>query len=223
MGMCQVTPTAYTRDLIYEGKWAGDMRNSEAVFHRIFLGNVKTSEYYGKQIPWNVLYRIDGTGKGTDAAYTLLYPMSCKIAPDFYSQAADGKTLRNIFRDDYFIRLPETILLRAEAKMRLADNGGAASDINKLRSRAKCDYLVSASDVSVDLILDERARELVYEESRWNTLLRMRGTVAVDRIKKYAYWDYPRTTLNKSFNLWPIPQTVIDTNKDVDLKQNEGW
>jgi len=222
-GMCQITPTAYTRDLIYEDKWADDMRNSEAVFHRIFLGNVKSSEYYGKQIPWDVLYRTNGTGKGTDAAYTLLYPMSCKIAPDFYSQAADGKNLRNIFRDDYFIRLPETILLRAEAKMRLGDNSGAASDINMLRSRAKCGYLVTASDVNVDLILDERARELIYEESRWNTLLRMGGTVAVDRIKKYSYWDYPRNTLNTSFNLWPIPQTVIDTNKDVDLEQNEGW
>lgn len=82
---------------------------------------------------------------------------------------------------------------------------------------------VTAADVTIDLILDERARELIYEESRWNTLLRMGGTVAVDRIKKYAYWDYPRTTLNKTFNLWPIPQTVIDTNKDVKLEQNTGW
>ena len=69
----------------------------------------------------------------------------------------------------------------------------------------------------------EPARELVYEETRWNTLLRMGGTIAVDRIKKYAYWDYPRTTLNKTFNLWPIPQTVIDTNKDVPIAQNPGW
>lgn len=71
------------------------------------------------------------------------------------------------------IRLPETILLRAEAKMRMGDTGGAASDINLLRARAKCGYMVQASDVNVDLILDERARELVYEERRWNTLLRM--------------------------------------------------
>ena len=99
----------------------------------------------------------------------------------------------------------------------------AANDINLLRERAQCEYKVTASDMSIDLILDERARELVYEESRWNTLLRMGGTVAVDRIKKYSYWDYPRTTLNKTFNLWPIPQTVIDTNKDVKLEQNPGW
>ena len=153
----------------------------------------------------------------------MIYPISCKIGPDFYTLAADGRVLRSIFRDDYLIRLPETILLRAEAKLRVGDNSGAASDINMLRSRAKCSYLVTASDVSIDLILDERTRELMYEESRWNTLLRMGGTVAVDRIKKYSYWNYPRLTLTKSFNLWPIPQTVIDTNKDVVLEQNPGW
>lgn len=81
----------------------------------------------------------------------------------------------------------ENVLLRAEAKMRSGDNTGAADDINLLRKRAQCEYLVQASEVNVDLILDERARELVYEECRWNTLLRMGGTVAVDRIKKYAY------------------------------------
>ena len=222
-GMCQITPTPYARDQIYADKWGDDLRNSEAVLHRTFLGNVKTSEYYGKKIPWDVLYRMDGSGKPADAAYTMLYPLSCKIGPDFYTLAADGRTLRSIFRDDYLIRLPETILLRAEAKMRVGNNAGAASDIDMLRSRAKCSYLVTASDVSIDLILDERARELIYEESRWNTLLRMGGTVAIDRIKKYSYWDYPRTTLNKAFSVWPIPQSVIDTNKDVDLEQNQGW
>lgn len=34
-------PTYYTRDIIYEDKWAEDMRNSEAVFRRTFVGNQK--------------------------------------------------------------------------------------------------------------------------------------------------------------------------------------
>lgn len=222
-GMCQITPTTYARDLLYEGKWGDDLRNSEAVLRRLFIGNVKGSEYYGKLVPWDALYRLDETGKWADAAYTMLYPLSCKIGPDFFTVAADGRTLRNIFRDDYLIRLPETILLRAEVKLRLGNTAGAAADINMLRSRSQCSYLVTDSDVSIDLILDERARELIYEESRWNTLLRMGGTVAVERIKTYSYWDYPRSTLTKNYNVWPIPQNVIDTNKDVVLEQNSGW
>lgn len=223
LGTCAVQPTFYTRDIIYENKWNKDMRNSDAAFRRTILGNVSGTEYYGKLVPWSLLYREDASGKKNDVATTQLYPISCKVGPDKYVGIEDGENRSHLFRDDYLIRLPETILLRAEAKLRLGNKQSAADDINLLRDRAKCEYRVTAADVDLDLILDERARELVYEESRWNTLLRMGGTVAVDRIKKYSYWDYPRNTLNKTFNLWPIPQTVIDTNKDVKLEQNPGW
>lgn len=223
LGVCGVQPTFYTRDSIYAGKWNADMRNSEAVFRRIILGNIPGSKYYGELIPWSVLYREDVSGQKDDAATTLLYPISCKVGPDYYEDTEDGGERNKIFRDQYLIRLPETILLRAEAKFRLGNRQSSADDINLLRERANCEYKVQNTDMSLDLILDERARELVYEESRWNTLLRMGGTVAVDRIKKYAYWDYPRTTLNRVFNLWPIPQSVIDTNKDCKLEQNPGW
>ena len=224
-GVSFVIPTFYTRDVIYEGKWGDDMRNSEAVYRRTFVGNVPTSPYYGKVIPWSVLYRDGQDESSVNTGKTLIFPVSCKNAGDtqLYPAIADGEQRANIFRDEYMIRLAETILLRAEAKMRNGDKAGAAADINLLRARAQCGYKVTADDVNVELILDERARELVYEETRWNTLLRMGGTIAVDRIKKYAYWDYPRATLNKNFNLWPIPQKVIDTNKDVPMEQNPGW
>lgn len=222
-GIVQVMPTIYTRDIIYDGKWGDDIRNSDAVFRRSFVGNMPTNEYYGKLIPWSILYRDNQDQDAIHTAKTQVFPISCKIATDKYTGLANGENRSNLFRDEYVIRLAETILLRAEAKMRTGDNSGAAADINMLRTRAKCSYMVTANDVNVDLILDERARELVYEEKRWNTLLRMGGTVAVDRIKKYSYWDDPRTTLTKPFNLWPIPQTIIDTNKDVALEQNPGW
>lgn len=221
-GMCQVTPTFYTRDEIYNGEWANDLRNSDAVFRRTILGNVKESEYFGRQIPWKVLYREEN-GKKNDAAATLLYPISCKIGPDRYIGVEDGEDRYRFFRDDYLIRLSETILLRAEAKLRLGNKSGAALDIQMLRDRAQCERKVTEADMNIDLILDERARELVYEESRWNTLLRMGKGIAVNRIKKYAYWDYPRTTLEKEYNVWPIPQKVIDINKDVPMEQNKEW
>jgi len=217
-GISQVTPTMYARDSIYAGTWASDMRNTDIVFRRIFLGNISTSPYYGIPVPWSVLYNnMDNQ--------SLDYPVSCKIATDKYTGLADGENRSNLFRDDYFIRLPETILLRAEAKQRSGDKAGAATDINLLRDRAGCTYRVSAADMDdkFNLILDERARELVYEECRWNTLLRMGGSIAVDRIKKYAFWPEAMATLNFQYNLWPIPQLVIDANKDVKLDQNPGW
>jgi hypothetical protein len=217
-GISQVTPTMYTRDSVYTGLWSDDMRNTDIVFRRIFLGNIPTSPYYGIPVPWSVLYNNKDN-------QSLDYPVSCKIATDKYTGLADGENMSNLFRDDYFIRLSETILLRAEAKQRSGDKTGAAADINLLRDRANCAYKVTAADMDdkFNLILDERARELVYEECRWNTLLRMGGTIAVDRIKKYAFWPEAQATLNFQYNLWPIPQLVIDANKDVKLGQNPGW
>ena len=223
-GVTWVMPTAYTRDEIWEGQWGYDMRNSEACFRRTFLGNVPSSKYYGKVIPWSMIYRQgNGNQDAKDAAYTQCFPISCKVHLDEYIDDATGGNRSYIFRDEYAIRLAETILLRAEAKWRMGDLKGAASDINLIRKRANCQHLVTESEVGLDLILDERARELMYEEIRWNTLLRMGGTVAVDRIREHAYWDDPRSSSMKTFNLWPIPQTVIDTNKDAKIEQNEGW
>ncbi len=224
-GIVQVMPTFYTRDDIYADKWGKDMRNSNIVFQRDIIGNVKTSPYFGIPVPWDVMYNGSADATTNKNNSSLCYPISCKIATDKYTGLADGENMSNLFRDDYFIRLSETILLRAEAKQRNGDKAGAAADVNLLRERANCEYLVSAADMdnSFNTILDERARELVYEEARWNTLLRMGGTIAVDRIKKYAYWPEAQATLTFNYNLWPIPQTIIDTNKDVVLEQNPGW
>lgn len=217
-GIAQIIPTMYARDSIYSGAFADDMRNSDIVFRRNILGNVPSSPYYQQPVPWSVLY-------DTKDHQSLNYPISCKIATDRYTGIADGENLSNLFRDDYFIRLPETILLRAEAKQRSGDKVGAAADINLLRTRANCGYMVTAADMDdqYNTILDERARELVYEECRWNTLLRMGGTIAADRIRKYAFWPEAAATLTFNYNLWPIPQLVIDANKDVKLDQNPGW
>ena len=224
-GIIQIMPTMYTRDVIYTDKWSADIRNTDVVYRRRFKGNVATSAYFKKDVPWSEMYNGSTDAITNANNKSLCFPISCKIATDSYTGLADGENRSNLFRDDYFIRLPETILLRAEAKQRSGDKAGAAADVNLLRSRAQCTYLVTAGDMddSFNTILDERTRELVYEECRWNTLLRMGGTIAVDRIKKYAYWPEAAATLTFSYNLWPIPQTVIDTNKDQKLDQNPGW
>ena len=224
-GISQINITMYARDEIYEGKYAEDLRNSEIVFRRRFKGNVETSPYYRQIVPWNVMYGMDKDAVTILNNTSEIYPISCKIAADKFTGVEDGENRSNLFRDDYIIRLPETILLRAEAKQRLGDHAGAAADVNLLRERAQCSYLVTAADMddNFNTILDERARELVYEECRWNTLLRMGGNIAVERIRNYAHWPETEATLNFNYNLWPIPQTIIDTNTDVMIEQNPGW
>ncbi len=224
-GISQTNLTMYARDQIFADKWGTDMRNSDAVFRRRFKGNVAGSPYFKLDVPWSVMYTGNADANTNFNNRSEIFPVSCKIATDKYTGLADGENMSNLFRDDYFIRLPETILLRAEAKQRAGDKAGAAADVNLLRTRAKCSYMVTAADMddNFNTILDERARELVYEECRWNTLLRMGGNIAVNRIKQYAYWPETAATLTFSYNLWPIPQLVIDSNTQATLEQNPGW
>lgn len=65
----------------------------------------------------------------------------------------------------YLFRLAEAYLIRAEAKLYLGDAVGAGKDLNELRDRAKCSQLYAGA-VNIGDIVNERARELWFEEWR---------------------------------------------------------
>ncbi len=65
----------------------------------------------------------------------------------------------------YVFRLAGTYLLRAEAYYWKGDMANAAADINVIRARAGA-APITAGDVTIASILDERARELYLEEYR---------------------------------------------------------
>ena len=74
--------------------------------------------------------------------------------------------------DWYVFRLAETYLLRAEAYYWKNQLNLAAEDINKVRTRAQAKP-IDAGEVTIGTILDERARELFYEEPRKTELTRI--------------------------------------------------
>ena len=132
-----------------------------------------------------------------------------------------GKT----FTDQYFFRLAEAYLLRAEAYVNKGDKNKAADDINELHKRANA-KLCTADQMNLDYILDERLRELTCEEKRRLTLSRV-GKLA-ERIKKYnPYFSAAYSADNKDydahFDLLPIPLSAIQANKDAKLEQNPGY
>jgi hypothetical protein len=131
-------------------------------------------------------------------------------------------TLRNTagstYRDMYQIRLPETILLRAEAHLLNGNPALAAADINLVRNRARATP-VTPGEVTLDYILDERARELIFEEDRRVTLSRM-GKL-VERVRKYNPLN--RGNIQDFHALFPIPFSEIEANKDAVLEQNPGY
>jgi hypothetical protein len=74
--------------------------------------------------------------------------------------------------DWYIFRIAETYLLRAEAYFWKGDLASAAADINAVRTRAGC-APITAGQVDMGMILDERARELFFEEPRKTELTRI--------------------------------------------------
>lgn len=149
--------------------------------------------------------------------------------------------------DWYIFRLAETYLLRAEAYFWKNELSLAADDINKVRTRAQA-VPIEPQEVTLDFILDERARELFAEEPRHSELIRISYILAklgkdgynlngfseknfyYDRVMKYnKTYEQKVTLLNNTaamapfHALWPIPDKVIIANTLGVINQNIGY
>ena len=123
------------------------------------------------------------------------------------------------------MRLAETYLLRAEAYLKAGSPGLAAADINKVRERANAP-LIDGGDVDIDFILDERTRELHFEEFR--TLTLKRTGKLVERVRANNPWYNGKfspeiSTIDDYHSLWPIPAQEIERNSEAVLEQNPGY
>jgi hypothetical protein len=128
-------------------------------------------------------------------------------------------------RDAFVIRIAEMYLIVGEAEMKLNHGTDAASYINILRTKRAVPgkeslMQISASDLNIDFILDERARELGGELLRWFDLKRTGKLLEYVR----AYNPNAAANIQEKHLLRPIPQSNLDriTNKD-EFIQNTGW
>lgn len=214
-------PTSYVAYQIWKSDWSKDIRNAEHNIKRNFYFNNPASIYNGKKIDWK-LYPAGGRSNRLADTCQYIFPYFMKVASplDRYvdpARSGGGQT----HKDVYAFRLAETFLIRAEAYLGLGMKDKAAEDINRIRNRANATP-VQASEVNIDYILDERARELYTEEWRLITLMRL--NLLVDRVRKYN--DNPSVkslNIQDHNNLWPIPQSQIDLNLDAEFKQNPGY
>lgn len=208
-----------------------DMRNSSNNIIRDFRIDNPKAVGFGK---WLV---ADGYLNPIDTIRRW-YPFSTKVArignfpADSYLKDASGARTKTAlgeyilnaslangsYKDEYLFRLAETYLLRAEAYLGNNQKDKAAEDINAVRNRANASS-VTAADVTIDYILDERLRELSYEELRILTLTRLGKQV--ERTRKYNPSTGNRILDHQ--NLWPIPYGEIEKNVNGKLEQNPGY
>ncbi|WP_448697511.1 RagB/SusD family nutrient uptake outer membrane protein [Mucilaginibacter sp. AW1-3] len=186
----------------------GDMRNSQySIKRRYYYNDPASPALYGKPVPFT----------GTDTLFRIC-PSITKWG-QFDPNDSFGYAM---IKDFIMMRLGETYLLLAEAQFKQGKTNEAAASINVLRTRAKAPQ-VTGAQMTLDFILDERARELIGEENRRQTLMRT-GTL-VDRATRLNSNDavHPTTGLTAKNLLLPIPLSEIQLNKDAVLDQNPGY
>ncbi len=126
-------------------------------------------------------------------------------------------------RDFILMRLADAYLLRAEARFKQGNLQGAAEDINLIRRRGawpgkEAEMEITAADVTLDFILDERGRELIGEGHRWMDLTRT--NTLVERVRKYNPVGGPN--IQDFHTVRPIPQAQIDRTVGG-YPQNAGY
>jgi hypothetical protein len=120
--------------------------------------------------------------------------------------------------DVILYRLADIYLMKAEAYAGLNNTTEAINYLNKVRNRAGTGTYAGATDKDSfeKEILDERGRELFFENKRWFDLVRfhMGGTINV-----YTY--VPNLAGKTTPLFWPLNTTVLANNSK--LVQTEGY
>ncbi|WP_434036470.1 RagB/SusD family nutrient uptake outer membrane protein [Formosa sp. 4Alg 33] len=128
---------------------------------------------------------------------------------------------RSSTRDIILSRVGETYLIASEAYFKSGNTGSALERLNEVRNRAG---VAPVDAIDIDMILDERGRELFGEYHRWFDLKRT-GTL-VERASMYNnIIDQSNFDGNNGEQkiLRPIPQIAIDLNQNNDFPQNPAY
>ena len=144
----------------------------------------------------------------------------------FFDTKRPDRTYEAGSRDYFVFRLADTYLLLAEAQLLLGKRPEALAAINKVRRRAAWAGKETAMEIidaqlSMDFIIEERARELVGEQARWLDLKRW-GKL-VERVKLYN--PQAAANIKDIHNVRPIPQPQIDRTDGggTAFPQNAGY
>ena len=240
-GIAKIRPTNYSQYAIW-GKCGNDIRHNDNNWFNISrltynrpASKGGSEEYFGKPIERAFVSDTMRCYFSFPTVKTLIYKDDINV----------GKTPTGGFTDTYVFRLAETYLMRAEAYYWLGNLPLAKEDVNEIRRRAKAPELPS---VTLDDILDERARELYIEEHRKVELTRIAFLKAQLGQDGYSLgnfseknWYYDRIIEKNNFFaeeyfystnafimkpyhvLWPVPLTAITSNTQGRINQNIGY
>ena len=143
----------------------------------------------------------------------------------FRNTNADGSATPTYFSSTDFplFRLADTYLMYAECVLRGA-SGGTMNDalkyVNDIRTRAGA-TTINQSELTLDFLLDERARELNFEGHRRSDLIRFGKFTGGNYLWPWKGNVQNGTSIPDSYKLFPIPLQALEANPN--LTQNPGF
>ncbi|GAB2500732.1 MAG: RagB/SusD family nutrient uptake outer membrane protein [Cytophagales bacterium] len=152
-----------------------------------------------------------------------------KLFPALTKHLDPGRVDRTQFeggRNYLAMRLADTYLLLAEAQFRQGKLAEATETINVVRRRAawpgkEAEMEITPDEFTFEFLMEERARELTGEQTRWLDLKRWGNLV--QRVKQYNPQAAPN--IQDFHTLRPIPQNQIDraAGNQEGFPQNPGY
>jgi len=120
-------------------------------------------------------------------------------------------------------RYADALLMRAESLHKLNNDASAVQDVNLIRARAYGNATgnITASQLTDQFLLNERAREFYYEAQRRTDLVRF-GQFTDGTYKwQWKGGTFAGTKVDSHLNLFPIPGDEVSANPNI--KQNPGY
>lgn len=181
-----------------------------------------------------VAKKTTNTATYEDALFNELdYAPTVKKWDDPNTIQANGNT--NCYRDIVLLHLSDIFLVAAEAYLMAGDDKTSITYINAIRTRAGLgaasfdNYEPAYATKTlrpIDLILDERAKELYAEGHRWMDLRRTKQLVHYNVEYSYYISDVSQMQNTAGVTKWyrPIPQAEINSNEGIsEDDQNAGY
>src|SRR5437870_958912 len=171
------------------------------------------------EVIWSVQYTGDPLTTGPGNTGHLYFLMEYDVLPGMLRDIANGRPFKRF-------RPTETYLIAAEALMRDGRPAEGLPYINAVRRRAaipghEAEMELTVGQLTLDEVLNERARELAGETMRWFDLVRTHTLLS--RVKTYNWQDATgKTSIQPYHVLRPIPQTQIDRTT-TPFPQNPGY
>lgn len=183
-------------------------------------GQFVVSDYYLNRlgddpddVRWGVL-DTDETGSRPGS----VYKYSGSVDLD-----GDGKSTVTAVNIKVF-RLSEIYLIAAEAALD-SDKPKAVNYLNEIRKRAPNLAPATEATITLDMILDEKSKELVSEGKRYFDMMRLGRSITFNDDLGGVPIPTRDKTIDRTFykTILPIPQDEINANPGIKDQQNPGY